>query len=194
MGEGIDFSDDVLRALEKADSATIEIPNIEDPKHYKAIAHLAASKASIEEIATMLGITTDEVERISAMERIRELTQEIQRKQYARDPMGRIKSLLPSAIEVTANIMLDPAEKSVLRLKAAEDIMDRSMGKAPQVMNIQTSSISSLFDRLDRIEQAHKNKAIEVESQKMDNGVEEAEIVEAVTRSSPYKKWVEENT
>lgn len=188
-----DLSEDVLKALEKADLAVIDIKPEEDPKHYLAVAHLSAAKADPDQISLMLGITAQEVKDILGLERIQALVRQIHQKQFARDPQGHIRSLLPKALEVQEE-MLKPGVKDELRFKAAESIMDRALGKAPQVMNIQSSSIALLFDRLDRLVAEKRMKTIEAEHKKMDNETEEAEIVEAAKRSNPFQKWVDENT
>jgi Na+/phosphate symporter len=141
----------------------------------------------------MLGLEIPEIQRVLGLERIKLYVHDIQRRQFARDPVARVKSLLPDAIDVVEGILTNGAEKTVFKLKAAQDVMDRSMGKANQNISIQTGGISELFDKIDGIERQLKSKVIEAESAKLSDNVEEAEIVDALVRKSKWKQWADEN-
>lgn len=185
----------VLKAFEKIGNITIDVKPDEDPKHFSVVAHLAASKADISQIALMTGLREDEISGILSLDRIQGMVREIHARQFVRDPQAHIRSLLPKAIEVHASILDDVKTKPELRLKAAEGVMDRAMGKAPMVMQFQGSAILALLDRLDMIQRKDKIKTIEGAGQKMDNEAEEGEIiVDAAQNSNPYQKWVDENT
>lgn len=65
----------------------------------------------------------------------RELVNEITKAIYDR-ALHEIKSNAVEAAKTLANIMMDPNNDATIRLKAAESILDRSIGKAPQQLNI----------------------------------------------------------
>ena len=65
----------------------------------------------------------------------REFVNEITKAIYDR-ALHEIKSNAVEAAKTLASIMVDPANDASIRLKAAESILDRSIGKAPQQLNI----------------------------------------------------------
>lgn len=65
----------------------------------------------------------------------RELVNEITKAIYDR-ALHEIKSNAVEAAKTLASIMMDPNNDANIRLKAAESILDRSIGKAPQQLNI----------------------------------------------------------
>lgn len=48
------------------------------------------------------------------------------------------KSILPDAIELIKNTMLDEDEKTELRIRCAEIVIERNLGKVPQPLDIRT--------------------------------------------------------
>ena len=46
-----------------------------------------------------------------------------------------LKETAPAALQTIIDIMVDPAVKDDLKLKAAQDIMDRAIGKAKQTVD-----------------------------------------------------------
>lgn len=188
-----EISDSVLEALDKVKSLEIDIKPDEDPKHYMAIAHLYAAKAQPKDISFILGLTLEEVQTVILLPRIRSLIGELQKREFSRDPIGHFRALLPDAIELDRQIMQDPKEKTSNRLKASHNIQDRAMGKAQQHVTIQTSTMGQLFDRLESLERTHKQRVIEAESKEVGDNIEEAEIVESMTRKNKWKQWAEEN-
>ena len=65
----------------------------------------------------------------------RELVNEITKAIYDR-ALHEIKANAVEAAKTLATIMMDPNNDANIRLKAAESILDRSIGKAPQQLNI----------------------------------------------------------
>lgn len=186
--------ENILKAFEKIQTTEIDLQPTEDPKYFKVIAHLAASKATGEEIAHMTGLTVEEVGKVLILDRIKIAVHDIQNRSFARDPQAHLKSFLPNAIDVIGEIVNSPHEKTIFKLKAAQDIMDRNMGKANQNISIQSGGISELFDRIDSVERSLKDRAIDAESRKVSDNVEDAEIIESVNRKSKWKQWAEENS
>lgn len=185
--------ENILKGFAKLELTEIDLQPTEDPKHFKAVAHLAASKATVEEMSYMLGMDVVEIQKILSLERIKGAVHDIQRRQFARDPQAHLKSFLPDAIDVVGGIVRSPTEKTVFKLKAAQDVMDRNMGKANQNISIQSGGISELFDKIDNIERSLKDKVIEAESRNLGDNVEEAEIVDSLVRKSKWKQWADEN-
>jgi len=188
-------SEAVLAAPARGDALDIKTPEAQLPPGYRVVAYLHAAKATDAEISTLTGETTDEVSRILQLDLVRSLAQDVQKRQYSRDPIAHDRTLVPDSIVVTQNIMLDGREKGTTRLKAAEMIQDRALGKPMQKMDIQSSSIATLFDMLDDLNRKDRARAIEAESRRIKGEeVEEAEVLEENTRPpAPFEKWVEEN-
>lgn len=70
---------------------------------------------------------------------------------FGRDPVKAIKNLIPSAIGRVAETMNDEKVKAQTRLSAAQDILDRGMGKAVQKVNIEETSLRKVIENLDAI-------------------------------------------
>lgn len=69
----------------------------------------------------------------------REMVNEITRAIYDR-ALNEIKGNAITAAKTLATIMIDPTNDASIRLKAAEAILDRSIGKAPQTLNINAAA------------------------------------------------------
>lgn len=69
----------------------------------------------------------------------REMVNSITRAIYDR-ALNEIKVNAVTAAKTLATIMVDPNNDASIRLKAAEAILDRSIGKAPQTLNIATAA------------------------------------------------------
>jgi hypothetical protein len=168
----------------------IQAPDLPDPAHYRAAAHLRASGAKNDQIAIMLGLRITEVKNILSLDRVQDMVYKIQKEAFKADEQKIFKALLPDAIDTARHVMLDAAQKGSTRLSASFGIMDRALGRPQQKIEVGGSIIKEVFERLDSLDQKSEDAAIEAEAKTLDNDdVEDAEIEE----TNDIDRWVKEN-
>lgn len=179
----MELDEEIVKAIESIDS------NLEkDPEYYRAIAYLWAGGATQDQISVMIGKTMHEVKNILALDRIKQMVFQIQKGQSKTDAKKIIKSIVPDAIEVAREIMLDQSNKAATRANIAFQFMDRAMGRPTQTIDVGGSLIKDLFERLDNMQKEKETKEIEAEVHRVEN-VEDAEVSE----KDKITKWVDEN-
>lgn len=201
-GVGDTSQDSPLEIKRPIDSAIenleLKSPFQEDPVHYRAVAHLRAGGAEAIQISVMLGLPMDEVKTILGLRKIKDEVFAIQKKYANRDFQNLFKDMLPDAIDVVRSIMIDPAVNSGTRLSAANQVMDRALGRPQQNVEIQSSMIRDLFQALDKHEQNRVDRAIQIERKSVNNGVIDGECQDVTAESDKPSvdktdSWIEEN-
>lgn len=102
------------------------------------------------------------IQSVDGIKRIREIQFQI----WGKDPKKWIQSILPDAIMTAKDIMSDVTVKSQTRLNAAQDFMDRNMGKAQQTIEVHDTNMRRVIDMLDRIERAKSGLPVETGAEK----------------------------
>lgn len=97
------------------------------------------------------------IQSVDGIKRIREIQFQI----WGKDPKKWIQSILPEAIMTAKEIMTDPTAKPQTRLNAAQDFMDRNLGKAQQTIEVHDTNMRRVIDMLDRIERAKAGLPVE---------------------------------
>lgn len=85
---------------------------------------------------------------------------EIQKEVWGTDAKKWMERILPEAIQTAYEIMTHPEAKLSVRLQAAESFIDRTMGKAPQTLQVEDTTMRNIIEKLDRIEQLKKTGQI----------------------------------
>lgn len=70
-------------------------------------------------------------------------------KLYGKDHKQRFSQILPHAIDIAEKVLLDPNTKTATKFAAAQEFMDRALGKPKQTVEHEGSLIRSLFEKLD---------------------------------------------
>jgi hypothetical protein len=117
---------------------------------------------------------------------------EIQEKIWGRDPKKWIESLLPDAIKTAYEIMTSTTAKESVRLAAAEGFIDRSLGKAPQKIEVNDSTMRKVIEKLDAIESLKKKGLLE-EDQIIEAEFEPLTEKKPETKEDEIEKWIKEN-
>jgi hypothetical protein len=86
---------------------------------------------------------------------------EIQKEVWGTDAKKWMERILPEAIQTAYEIMTHPEAKLSVRLQAAESFIDRTMGKAPQTLVVEDTTMRNIIEKLDRIEQLKKTGQIQ---------------------------------
>jgi hypothetical protein len=113
---------------------------------------------------------------------------------FGESPRKWIESLLPKAIKTALEIMEDGSVKAQTRLAAAQDFMDRSMGKPSQKIEVEDNVMRAVLQALDKT-----TKTIELIKPEQLTDESDKQEVEAIQQAIAPKeekdevdKWTEE--
>lgn len=120
-----------------------------DKTRMQVLAYLAACGKKVTDIAEELGMSQPEVSNILSTERMQFEVNSLKYKMFGQDVQKRFKEILPKAVDVAYEVMVDEKAKPALRLSSAINFMDRALGKPTQQVEVGGSLIKELFDRLD---------------------------------------------
>jgi len=146
------------------------------PAH-ELICHLAALGWKKKDIAEKVGYSASRVSTLLKTEEFKFIVKKNQYLLFGKDPKKRFSSLVPKAIDAVQDIMESDSAPQNTKLAAAKEILDRSMGRAHQTMDVGGNMLLDIYKKLDRIEDGSKIKALDVESKEIDEEIEEAVIV-----------------
>lgn len=129
-------------------------------KHrHRLVAYMAASGLTNVAIAEQVGIKPPRVATILASQRIQNEIKRIQSEIFIKDPRKRFMEILPKAIDI-AEAAMENAEEEKDRADIAFKFMDRALGKPKESVEVKTSSIRDIYEKLDKM---GENKIIEVD-------------------------------
>lgn len=162
------------------------------------VAHLAALGMNTHVISEQSGVPEELVKSLMADEKMQFEVKRLKHQYFKNSPKKRFELLAHRAIDVKEE-MLGETKKDSVRNRAAEDILDRHLGKPEQTINHEGGSlIRSLLEQINSrslppaAEPATRevSPVIDVEPVKENpNGVEKS-----TTEGNPnYKNWVNEN-
>jgi hypothetical protein len=154
------------------------------PSH-ELIAYMLAQGMSVGEICKKTKRSRSFVNTLQSRSRFTFRVQELQYLMYGRHAMKKLQSLVPHAINATAEVLQDDEAKASSKLRAAELVLDRVMGKPKQTIEYESASLSDFYKRLDQIIEAKKVPPKEIEG--TEEIVIEAEVVDEVD------EWCEAN-
>lgn len=134
-----------------------QLQHLQVGRHH-VIAYMLACGASQKSIAEAVGMEPNSICNIANSEKMKFEVSRLQHKLFGADAKKRFQGLMPKAINTIEEIMDDKKEKGSVRLSAATEIVDRSIGKAAQTINVEGSLIRQLYEKLD-----DKQKVIDTE-------------------------------
>lgn len=156
------------------------------------ICYMAAWGMKPGEIGRNVGLSGNTVIDFLAKETSKAEVRAIQDRIWGQDPKKWLQSLIPDAIRTVVEVMNDKSAKQQTRLNAAADVLDRSLGKAKQELEVTDGNMRSVLEKLDRIEKIKSGVTLPQEN--TDEPIE-AEFVE-VKDDEPkdtVDRWIEEN-
>lgn len=124
-----------------------------DPRSNMA-AYMLAWGMPNDEISKTLGITKQAAGKMRGDNLVKLKVREIQERVFGFDPMKAIRQLVPQSIGKVAEIMHNEDAKSATQLAAAQDILDRGLGKAVQNIKVEETSIRKVLETLDHFKKA----------------------------------------
>lgn len=166
------------------------------------IARLAACGMNPKEISKRMDLKEESVASWIKDPKIKERIYALQDQMFGGDPRKLFKSALHEAFNTELEILRKENAKDSVRLNAAQDLMDRAAGKAPQEINVNDSNIRSLIERMDKIERAGGFDALEVKaldvqdaefSEVGDNQKEPRKEISVEENKDPVDRWLVES-
>ena len=126
---------------------------------------LAASGLKASEIANASGFPHDFVVKALRRNGAREMIQDFQQKLFGDDLTKRLKPMAMKALNVVDELISDPKTKANIRLSAAQDVLDRTLGKPKQFFEHTDGYLKDIYRKIDDlIEAKTQAKTITVES------------------------------
>lgn len=154
------------------------------------IAYMSAWGMTDREMSESLEMARQNVTETRNRDHVKKQIAAIKQRIFERDPKRMLKEYLPRAIITATEIMTDPLVKPGVRLNAAQDIMDRNLGKAAQKIEVEHTNLRALMEKLDRHEIDGSLPDVLAESR----DVTDAEVVTApVEEKDLADRWAEEH-
>jgi len=138
----------------------------------EVVCHMSAIGRPNKRIAEETGYSYAQVSKILKSDIGTFRVQELQHQLFGSNHEKRFKALLDDAINTTASIMSDSQNKATTRLSAAREIMDRSMGKPTQAVEVRDTTLKDFYSKLEDLYVMKPKDVISVS-----NEIDEAEIV-----------------
>ncbi len=122
-----------------------------NPRH-RLVAYMAAWGARNTEIARALNLTESTVSLLLGDRDVAYAVKEIQDRSWEKHLKSRLESLVPEAIQTMVSIMRDEGSRAATRLDAARSILDRSLGKPLQQVEIEEKrGLREILEYLDKV-------------------------------------------
>lgn len=126
----------------------------------RVICYLSAWGLDPGKISNETGFSKTDVLRFLSQPQAQTEIAKIQRDVFGDTPKKWIEKILPEAIGVAYNLMMDPKVRSQTRLEAARDFMDRSMGKATLKIENDNPILRRVFEQLDELAKDPQRKLL----------------------------------
>ena len=123
------------------------------------IAYLAAEGQTVPEIAAAVELGEEKVANILLDQAFVLRVKELRQKLYSKDAKKAFDDLLPNAQDLIKKIIENPNTKPHLQFQVAQEVFDRSMGKAKQTVEHEGSLLRAVFEKMD---QKRDNSVIDV--------------------------------
>lgn len=132
-------------------------PQVIDHRH-EILIYLASIGKSNKDIAKATDLTESRVSILLSNSQIKAKIEKIQKEIFSGDHKKRFGKIVPVAIKVAEDVMLDEKNKESVRLKAAHDFLDRSLGKPKEKIEHEAEvKVRLIYDRLDALEREEKD-------------------------------------
>lgn len=131
----------------------------------QTIFYLAAHGKSLSEIAEVVSRSPDSVKRLIGSDRGQFEIKRARTKLFpteVKDIKKQFDALVPKALEALRELADDPHLKPQLRFSVAQEILDRSVGKAKQTVEVQGSLIAEVFEKMDSLTPSEIKEVIDI--------------------------------
>lgn len=117
---------------------------------HELIAMMAANGVQARKICEELGFTDMRMSIILNTTRMKKRIEELRKQFYGETVQSRFNIMIPKAVKVIDDILDNPQERSHTKLKAANELLNRAIGKPKETVEIRSTSAKDIFDYLDR--------------------------------------------
>lgn len=146
---------DEMKLLGLPKPAQVSWPRWMGPRDIKQrhehIIHLCALGMTNRQIAKELDVNEARLSIIINTPNIKEAIKAKRREYFTDDAKAYIKSLAQKSFEVVDEILVNPGERSNVRLDAAKYILDQTVGKAQQNLKVEGSLIGEMIHKMDEM-------------------------------------------
>ena len=118
------------------------------PIRDQIVAYLTVEGWTIDEIATAINVMPESIRLKLTDERIIEKQKALSYKLFSEDTDKRLKDILPRALDVLCEILEDTTAKPQIKISAAQDVIDRVLGKPKQTVEHQGSLVRAMLEKL----------------------------------------------
>ncbi len=163
-------------------------------QRHEFIIHLAALGRTNRQIARELGMTDSRLTIIMQTPIIKKAIKDKITEYFGNDARQYIKSLATKGFEVLDEVLTNPIHKTNDKLRAAEYVLDQTVGRANQTVEVKGSLLSELMIKLERepvekdatnsvpaeVAEATIPKLVAAPKDDVDNFVDTLEILDSV--------------
>ena len=125
-----------------------------DPKalgtRHHVIAEMLAQGHSQADIVKFLGMTQGRISLLANSPKVKKMTEEIRKGHFGKTFETRFKEITPLAIDTLENVLTHDLEKTKDRIAAAGMILDRSLGKPNQQIEVKSNLLVEFMQKLDK--------------------------------------------
>lgn len=170
VNEPSQFTQDELKVLKKAGypkPAHVSWGDWIGPRELNQRHHMmamyAAAGRSNNDIAEALGFTASRVSIIMSTTRMKRAVSDYRRRDYEpslQENIARMNGLIPKAIDSIQEILENPQEKARTKLAAANELLNRAIGKPKETVEIRNNSIREIFEFLDKSDHLRQTESL----------------------------------
>jgi hypothetical protein len=128
---------------------------------YNLLVNLAVLGTSIPEIASQIGYAPQTVTKVLDRPEIKARVKDLQDKHFGKNLRKRIELIATKATDVIEDVLDNPQEQTKHRLDAAKYMLDQSIGKAQQQLEVKGNMLQEVLIKLEQQERSlnttHRN-------------------------------------
>lgn len=116
---------------------------------HEIIAMYAATGVNARTIARSMGYTESRISIVLNSKRMKDAIKTIRDQHYGQNVQARMNSMNQKAVDVIEEILNCPNERNAVKLNASRELLNRTLGKPKETLEIQNGSIREIFAYLD---------------------------------------------
>jgi len=113
------------------------------------LCYLAATGLNNSQIARSLGVAPSSITTRLKDEQLQFEIKHLRYKLFGKDHKKRFNDILPHALDVTEEILMNPNTRPQVKFAAAQEVFDRALGKPKQTIEHEGSLVRALYEKLD---------------------------------------------
>lgn len=122
-----------------------------DQYRARLICYLKAIGFKNKDIANAISGTSEEVGRVLKSQSAQAEIERVQQEIFVKEPAKMFETILPQAVRIAVNAMMNKKTKASVRVDAAFKFMDRALGKPTQHVEHEHNLVKELITKLDAV-------------------------------------------